>query len=626
MSRVMLVGVGPGDPGLATMHAVEAIKRADVIRHTDGCGTNLLHFASPEADVRAFESTDELVQLARGGRKVTVLFPGSPYAFASGSEIATRLDRAGIDFEAVPGMTVEMAAPVMSGIPLTIEGRANSLGLGLVKGAETVVVRLASGWWEAGISKLMSDGRPADTPAALILSPGLPGQRRVAAPLGELARKAATYGLRGDALLVIGPGVEMAERLDSLSRRPLHGRRVLITRARHQVEPFRRELADLGAAVIEIPTIAIRPMPTDDRVREAIANLNRTALVIFASANAVDIFFQMLNTSGADARALHGSKLCAIGQETAESMATHGVRPELVTSEYTAEGLAKALEGWEMEGMRVLVPRAEVARDLCTRYEHPHALHLPPFEGLGEAFGGVLAGDQLRPHAVRRHRLRGLLTDRAQLAAVQRAGVSAAGVQHLEEDVDRIRRGEDDERGPVEVRDGLAHTIVGGHGPDRDRGYLDDRSAQVGELASERLDLVPGAGDENSPAMEGPARKRVEALGHLDARPDHEQRVAAEAVGGRLAGQLAQRRRHASLPGQSRAEDQRGRRVGGTPVRHQLADARLPPARRQPQHDSLGAFHQAEAERVGAAFDGEGDAAHHGRGHLDCHAGDRFEA
>src|SRR6266702_2261968 len=88
MSRVMLVGVGPGDPGLATMHAVEAIKRADVIRHTDGCGTNLLHFASPEADVQAFESTDEVVQLARGGRKVTVLFPGSPYAFASGSSIA----------------------------------------------------------------------------------------------------------------------------------------------------------------------------------------------------------------------------------------------------------------------------------------------------------------------------------------------------------------------------------------------------------------------------------------------------------------------------------------------------------------------------------------------------------
>ena len=74
-------------------------------------------------------------------------------------------------------------------------------GFGLVKGSETVVLRLASGWWESGISKLLADGRPAETPAALILNPGQPGQHRVSAPLGELARKAATYGLRGDALL-----------------------------------------------------------------------------------------------------------------------------------------------------------------------------------------------------------------------------------------------------------------------------------------------------------------------------------------------------------------------------------------------------------------------------------------
>jgi uroporphyrinogen III methyltransferase/synthase len=155
----------------------------------------------------------------------------------------------------------------------------------------------------------------------------------------------------------------MSDQLDTLSKRPLHGRRVLITRARHQVDPFRRELVDMGAAVVEIPTLEVRQMPTDDRVRKAIAGLGHTALVIFASANAVDIFFKMLVETGADARALHASKLCAIGQETSEMLQNHGLRPELVTSEYTAEGLAKALEGWEMEGMHVLVPRAEVARD-----------------------------------------------------------------------------------------------------------------------------------------------------------------------------------------------------------------------------------------------------------------------
>jgi uroporphyrinogen III methyltransferase/synthase len=363
MSPVKLVGVGPGHPGLATLQAVEAIKDADVIRQSDGCGVGLLHLASAKADIGPLQSAEELVRLAKSGKRITVLFPGNPYAFSNGSEIAEKLDRAGIDFEAVPGLIVELAAPVMSGIPLTIEGRSASIGLGLVKGSETVVLRLASGWWESGISKLLADGRKADTPAALILNPGQPGQHRVSAPLGELARKAATYGLRGDALLVLGPGVDLSDRLDTMSKRPLHGRRVLITRARHQVDMFRRELVELGASVIEIPTIQIESMPMDDQVVRAISHLDRTALVIFASANAVDIFFQMLLTSGSDARAFHGSKLCAIGQETAESLEAHGLRPELITSEYTAEGLAKALEGWEMKGMRVLVPRAEVARD-----------------------------------------------------------------------------------------------------------------------------------------------------------------------------------------------------------------------------------------------------------------------
>jgi len=363
LSKVKLVGVGPGHPGLATVQAVEAIKDADVIRHSDGCGVGLLHLAAATADVAPFQSTDEIVRLARAGKRVSVLFPGNPYAFSNGSEVAEKLERAGVDFEAVPGLIIELAAPVMSGIPLTIEGRSASIGFGLVKGAETVVLRLASGWWESGISALLSDGRDSETPAALILNPGQPGQNRVSAPLGELARKATTYGLRGDALLVLGPGVVMADRLDTMSKRPLHGRRVLITRARHQVDPFRRELVELGASVVEIPTIEIQPMPLDDRVHKAISHLEVTALVIFASANAVDIFFQMLLASGRDARALHGSKLCAIGQETAESLERHGLRPELITSEYTAEGLAKALEGWEMNGMHVLVPRAEVARD-----------------------------------------------------------------------------------------------------------------------------------------------------------------------------------------------------------------------------------------------------------------------
>src|ERR1700682_1257186 len=191
MSKVKLVGVGPGHPGLATVLAVEAIKDADVIRHSDGCGVGLLHLAAATADVGAFQSTDEVVRLARAGKRVTVLFPGNPYAFSNGSEVAEKLERAGIDFEAVPGLIVELAAPVMSGIPLTIEGRSASVSFRLVEGAGTTVLRLASGWWEAGITALLNNGRPQSTPAALILNPGQTGQHRVSAPLGELARKDA---------------------------------------------------------------------------------------------------------------------------------------------------------------------------------------------------------------------------------------------------------------------------------------------------------------------------------------------------------------------------------------------------------------------------------------------------
>ncbi|HEV2686455.1 MAG TPA: SAM-dependent methyltransferase, partial [Actinomycetota bacterium] len=179
MSRVRLVGVGPGHPGLATVQAVEAIREADVIRNCDGCGAGLLHLAPANADIAPLQSIDEVVRLARNGRNVTVLFPGNPYAFANGSAIAERLERASIDFEAVPGLIVELAAPVMSGIPLTIEGFSASIGFGLVNGGDTVVLRLASGWWESGITALLQDGRKPETPAALILNPGLPGQHRV---------------------------------------------------------------------------------------------------------------------------------------------------------------------------------------------------------------------------------------------------------------------------------------------------------------------------------------------------------------------------------------------------------------------------------------------------------------
>src|SRR5690348_11418501 len=143
MSRVRLVGVGPGHPGLATLQAVEAIKDADVIRNSDGCGAGLLHLAPAHADIAPLESIDEIVARARTGKTITGLLPGKPHACSNGSEVARRLGRAGIDCEAVRGLSVELRAPVMSGIPLSVQGLSAPLGFGLVTAGETVVLSLA---------------------------------------------------------------------------------------------------------------------------------------------------------------------------------------------------------------------------------------------------------------------------------------------------------------------------------------------------------------------------------------------------------------------------------------------------------------------------------------------------
>jgi uroporphyrinogen III methyltransferase/synthase len=138
---------------------------------------------------------------------------------------------------------------------------------------------------------------------------------------------------------------------------------VLVTRARHQSEGFRRQLTELGAVVVEIPTIEVRPIAAGAEARLAIDRLPETGLVIFTSANAVEIFFHILFDFELDARSLASSKVCAIGPETARSLEEHGIRPEMVAGEYTAEGLADALSGWDIAGRRVLVPRAKMGRD-----------------------------------------------------------------------------------------------------------------------------------------------------------------------------------------------------------------------------------------------------------------------
>ena len=356
-----LVGIGPGSPGLVTLRAMEAIRGADVVRHPPGLDAAIIGMARPGALIEQYRNDAEVLEIVESGFRVAVLYFGDPFTFSRGHELAELLHSAGHDYDVVPGVLRESAGPALSGIPLNLLSTAGEPMLYRIEGA-TAALRVEPGSMRATVSGLLAGGHAAEEPAAVIFNPGGPGQRKVVAPLRHLAGLAAA-GVEGEVLLVVGPGVEASIRLDSHSRRPLHGRRVLVTRARRQAEEFHRHLAELGAWVVDVPTIEVRPLPLDDRMRSAMTSLPDTQLVIFASANAVEIFFDMLFELTLDARALRDSKICAIGPETARTLETHGLRPELVAGEYTAEGLADALRGWDLRGARILVPRARLNRD-----------------------------------------------------------------------------------------------------------------------------------------------------------------------------------------------------------------------------------------------------------------------
>ncbi len=355
MKRVNLVGIGPGTPGLLTLRAAEAIRAADVIRHPPGVDAAILGMTRPGALLGELEDVAEILHLAKHDHRVTVLYFGDPFTFGEASGLAEALHAAEIDFEVVPGVLMESAGPTISGISPTLLGQSWPQG-------ETSAFRVLAGAMPECVARLLEAGHEPNAPGVVIFNPGGPGQRKVMAPLRHLGG-AAGQGLDREVVLVVGPGVEMTTRLDSLAKRPLHGRRVLVTRARHQAEEFHRHLADLGAWVIDIPTIEVRPMRLDSKTREAVARLAETQLVVFASANAVEIFFDMLFELRKDARALCNSRLCAIGPETARTLEAHGLRPELVSGEYTAEGLAETLGNWDLSGARILVPRARQNRD-----------------------------------------------------------------------------------------------------------------------------------------------------------------------------------------------------------------------------------------------------------------------
>jgi uroporphyrinogen III methyltransferase/synthase len=390
---VYLVGAGPGDPGLVTVRALELVGAADVVLHDRLIPPGILDQARPGAELvyvgkrPGDAALDQeqiealMIEHARAGRSVVRLKGGDPFVFGRGGEEAEALAAAGVDFEVVPGVTAGVAAPAYAGIPVTHRDDASAVAFvtghedpekdesaldweALARFPGTLVLYMGVKNLPAIAERLSAAGRDPAEPAAAIERGTGPDQRTVAATLAELPEAVSAAGLRAPAILLFGPVAARRETIAWLERRPLHGRRVVVTRARAQASGLAATLRGLGAEVIELPAIRIEPRLEAGEVRDAVAALHTYALVCLTSPNGAHLLFEAMVGQGRDARALAAAQVAAIGPGTAAALAEHGVLADVVPERFVAESLVEALAGLGLRGKPVLVARAAEARDV----------------------------------------------------------------------------------------------------------------------------------------------------------------------------------------------------------------------------------------------------------------------
>jgi uroporphyrinogen III methyltransferase/synthase len=381
---VYLVGAGPGDPGLLTVRGAEVLARADVVVYDRLSVADLLDLAPASAERisvgkapgRVTMSQEDicalLVERGTAGAEVVRLKGGDPFVFARGGEELAALLDAGVDVEVVPGITSALAAPAYAGIPVTL--RHSSTSFTVVTGHEdpasegsvdweriaglggTIVVLMGVARWPAISARLLAGGLAPDTPAAAVQWGTRPEQHSVRATLASLGE----HDLAAPSVIVVGAvaGLDLAW----FERRPLFGRRVVVTRAREQASALTDRLRQLGADTVELPAIEIdEPADGGAALRAAAARAGEYEWLVFTSVNGVERFFAHVP----DARALAGPKVAAIGPGTAAALARHRIVADLVPERFVAESLLEAFPPAPADGGgAVLLARAAVARDV----------------------------------------------------------------------------------------------------------------------------------------------------------------------------------------------------------------------------------------------------------------------
>jgi uroporphyrinogen III methyltransferase/synthase len=385
INKVYLVGAGPGDPDLITCKGRRILAVADSILYDHLANDALLDLAPPGAErlyvgkkKSAHAYTQEeicsmLIERARRGLTVVRLKGGDPFIFGRGGEEAEALADAGVAFEVVPGVTTPLGIAAYAGVPLThrdhtsvvtfVTGHAVSeIDWDKVGSAETLVIFMGLTTFGEIAREIMARGRSPETPAIAVRWATRPDQQTLAGTLATLPGMIEQSGLKPPATIIVGEVVRLRDKLDWFERLPLFGKRIVITRAREQAGALALRLRELGADAVELPSIEIRPAEDYTALDAAVANLGAYDWLIFTSANGVRFFLERLDRSRHDLRSIRG-RIAAIGPATRAALEALHLKVDRIGTEFVAESLIDALSSEDMNGKRILLARAAVARD-----------------------------------------------------------------------------------------------------------------------------------------------------------------------------------------------------------------------------------------------------------------------
>ncbi|MEE8046836.1 MAG: uroporphyrinogen-III C-methyltransferase [Dehalococcoidia bacterium] len=390
--KVSLVGAGPGDPGLITVKGLESLRTADAVVYDRLASPRLLAEARLDAELydagkgrddhrmTQTEINELLVELGLRGLNVCRLKGGDPFVFGRGGEEALDLAAAGVPWEVVPGISSTIAAPAYAGIPVTQRGMSTSLTI--VTGSEdpnkpdstinwdalaglSGTLVFVMGWKGMNdiVAALTSRGVSNERPAALVQWGTTAKQRVATGPISEIVARGVEAGIGAPVALVIGEVAGLREAMTWFDNRPLFGKRVLVTRARSQASKLVKKLEELGAEVLEYPTIEIVPVRDPAPLDSALRDIAKYDWMMFTSSNAVRGIAARMKAIGIDSRALAHLKFGVNGPSTARALAEIGITPDAMPDQYLASAMVELLKEQQIRPTNVLFPRSEIGRE-----------------------------------------------------------------------------------------------------------------------------------------------------------------------------------------------------------------------------------------------------------------------